>query len=122
MDTGTAGVARFRSSAADAAPARAALYGVNAAITAHLPDEETKIVPVMEHTITEAEVEWFSLVRPQGDPQGLRCGSSWGEILAAQPDGGDEWLHKHMPAPGRLAWRWIGRRKYAAHRVALEGR
>ena len=45
-----------------------------------------------------------------------------GEILASQPDGGDEWLHKHMPAPGRLAWRLIGRRRYAAHRAALEGR
>ena len=32
-------------------------------------------------------------------------GQTWqqlGEILASQPDGGDEWLHKHMPAPARL--------------------
>ncbi|MDQ7878232.1 hemerythrin domain-containing protein [Microbacterium sp. QXD-8] len=112
---------RASASAADAAPVLAALDGVNAAIAVHLPDEETNIVPVMEHTITEAEVEWFSEHGRKSIPKG-QMWQQLGEILAAQPDGGDEWLHKHMPAPGRLAWRWIGRRKYAAHRVALEGR
>ena len=43
----------------------------------------------------------------------------WG---SGQPDGGDEWLKKHMPAPGRVAWRLIGKPKYLKHRAALEGR
>ncbi len=104
--------------ASDAAPVLAALDGVNAAIAVHLPDEETNIVPVMEYTITEAEVEWFSKHGRNAIPKG-QTWQQLGEILASQPDGGDEWLHKHMPAPGRLAWRLIGRRKYAKHRAAL---
>lgn len=112
---------RASGSAADAAPVLAALSGVNDALAVHLPDEETNIVPVMEHTITEAEVEWFAEHGRRSIPKG-QTWQQLGEILASQPDGGDEWLHKHMPAPGRLAWRLIGRRKYAAHRAALQGR
>ncbi|WP_169580702.1 MULTISPECIES: hemerythrin domain-containing protein [Microbacterium] len=105
----------------DAAPVLAALDGVNAALAVHLPDEEANIVPVMERTITEAEVKWFSEHGRRSIPKG-QTWQQLGEILAAQPDGGDAWLHAHMPAPGRLAWRLIGRRRYAAHRAALEGR
>jgi hemerythrin-like domain-containing protein len=110
---------RASARAADAAPVLAALDGVNAAIAVHLPDEETNIVPVMEYTITPSEVEWFSEHGRKAVPKG-QMWQQLGEILAAQPDGGDEWLHKNMPAPGRLAWRLIGRRKYAKHRAALE--
>jgi hemerythrin-like domain-containing protein len=113
----------WRTSAAgtDAEPVLAALDGVNAAIAVHRPDEETNIVPVMEHTITEPEVQWFAEHGRKAIPKG-QTWQQLGEILAAQPDGGDEWLHTHMPAPGRLAWRLIGRRRYAKHRAALEGR
>ncbi|MCR2808788.1 MULTISPECIES: hemerythrin domain-containing protein [unclassified Microbacterium] len=106
---------------ADAEPVLAALQGVNAAIAVHLPDEEANIVPVMEHTITEAEVQWFSDHGRRSIPKG-QTWQQLGEILASQPDGGDEWLHTHMPPPARLAWRWIGRRRYAQHRARLEGR
>lgn len=112
---------RASAKAADAEPVLSALDGVNEAIAVHLPDEETNIVPVMEFTITEAEVEWFSEHGRKAIPKG-QTWQQLGEILAAQPDGGDEWLHKHMPAPARLAWRWIGKPKYAKHRAALEGR
>ncbi len=107
--------------AADAAPVLAALEGINGALAVHLPDEETNIVPVMESTITEAEVKWFSEHGRKSIPK-AQTWQQLGEILASQPDGGDEWLHKHMPVPGRLAWRLIGRRAYAKHRKALEGR
>jgi hemerythrin-like domain-containing protein len=110
---------RASARAADAAPVLAALDGVNAALAVHLPDEEANIVPVMEYTITEAEVDWASKHGRKSIPKG-QTWQQLGEILAAQHDGGDEWLHKHMPAPGRLAWRLIGRRKYAKHRAALE--
>ncbi|WP_214468371.1 hemerythrin domain-containing protein [Microbacterium flavescens] len=106
---------------ADAVPVIVALEGVNAALAAHLPDEEAHIVPVMERTITEKEVEWFAEHGRKSVPKG-QTWQQLGEILASQPDGGDEWLRKHMPAPGRLAWRLIGRRQYAKHRAALEGR
>ena len=61
--------------------------------------------------------------RSQARSPRARPGTQLGEILAAQPDGGDEWLHKHMPPPARLMWRWIGKPKYAKHsRAALERR
>jgi hypothetical protein len=106
---------------ADAAPVLAALEGVNAAIAVHLPDEETNIVPVMEYTMTKEEADWFSEHGRRSIPKG-QTWQQLGEILASQPDGGDEWLHKHMPPPARLAWRWIGKPKYERHRAALEGR
>jgi hypothetical protein len=112
---------RRTASEPDAAPVLGALDGVNSALAAHLPDEEANIVPVMERTITEAEVTWFAEHGRRSIPRS-QMWQQLGEILAAQPDGGDEWLHKHMPAPGRLAWRLIGRRRYARHRAALEGR
>ena len=99
----------------------AALEGVNAALGVHLPDEEQNIVPVMETTITQDEVDWYGEHGRRSIPKG-QTWNQLGEILASQPDGGDEWLKKHMPAPGRLAWRLIGKRKYAKHRAALEGR
>lgn len=110
---------RTSAKTADAAPVLAALEGVNGAMAVHMPDEETNIVPVMEYTITEAEVKWYSDHGRQAIPRG-QTWQQLGEILAAQPDGGDAWLHKHMPAPGRLMWRLIGKRKYAQHRAALE--
>lgn len=110
---------RTSATTVDAAPVLSALDGVNAAIAVHLPDEETNIVPVMEHTITEAEVEWFAEHGRRAVPKG-QTWQQLGEILASQPDGGDEWLHKHMPAPARMAWRLIGKRAYAKHRAGLE--
>ena len=110
---------RASAKATDAAPVLTALDGVNAAIAVHLPDEEANIVPVMEYTITEAEVEWFSEHGRKSIPKG-QTWQQLGEILASQPDGGDAWLHKHMPAPARLVWRLIGKPKYAKHRAALE--
>jgi len=112
---------RASAAAADAAPVLTALDGINAALGVHLPDEETNVVPVMETTITEKEVEWFADHGRRAVPKG-QTWNQLGEILAAQPDGGDEWLHAHMPPPARLMWRWLGKPKYAKHRAALEGR
>ena len=55
--------------------------------------------------------------RSQGDPKG-KMFVQLGAILAAQPDGGDEWLHAPAGAGARdLAL--IGKPKYEAHRAAL---
>ena len=112
---------RATASPADAEPVLAALDGVNAALGVHLPDEERTSCPVMETTITQDEVDWYAEHGRRAVPKG-QTWNQLGEILASQPDGGDEWLKKHMPAPGRLAWRLIGKPKYAKHRAALEGR
>ncbi len=109
---------RATAAAEDAVPILAALVGINVALSVHLGDEEATIVPVMETTLTQPEVEWFAEHGRKTTPKG----ESWnqlGAILASQPDGGDEWLHKHMPLPARLAWRWIGKRRYDAERAAL---
>lgn len=110
---------RASASPADAEPVLAALDGINAALAEHLPDEEANIVPVMETVITEEESHWFAEHGRRSTPKG----QSWyalGLILDSQPDGGTEFLRKNLPAPGRLAWRWIGKRKYEARRAVLE--
>jgi hypothetical protein len=112
---------RSSASPADAAPVLAALEGINAALEVHLPDEERNIVPVMETTITQKEVDWYSEHGRRSVPKG-QTWNQLGEILAAQPDGGEEWSRAHLPAPVRVLWRWVGRPKYARHRAALEGR
>jgi len=111
---------RSSASAVDAAPVLSALDGVNAALAVHLPDEEATIVPVMEYTITRAEVEWFAEHGRKATPRRLMW-PSLGMILSAQPDGGEKFLREELPAPVRLLWRWVGKRKYAQYRAALAG-
>ena len=105
----------------DAAPVLAALEGINAALAVHLPDEETSIVPVMETVLTQKEVDAASVHGRKATPKG-KTWAQIGAILAAQPDGGDEWQHEHLPAPFRLVWRLVGKRDYEANRAALLGR
>ncbi|MET0725068.1 MAG: hemerythrin domain-containing protein [Leifsonia sp.] len=105
---------------ADAASVVAALDGINAALAVHLPAEETYIVPVMETTLTQKEVDWFGEHGRKATPKG----KTWlqlGAILAAQPDGGGEWMHKHLPGPVRVIWRMVGRGQYEKNRKALTG-
>lgn len=107
--------------APDAAPVLSALEAVNAALAVHLPDEEENIVPVMETVITEKEAQWFSDHGRKATPKG-QMWNTIGAMLAAQPDGGKHLLETEFPPPFRLAWKWVGARRYAAHRAALEGR
>jgi len=72
----------------------------------------------METVITQPEVDALSEHGRKATPKG-KAFLQLGAILAAQPDGGAEWQRKHLPAPVRLIWRWIGRPKYEAHRRAL---
>jgi hypothetical protein len=111
---------RSTASSVQAAPVLSALDGVNAALSVHLPDEEANIVPVMEYTITKEEIQWFSEHGRKATP---RC-YMWpnlGLILAAQPDGGEKFLREELPAPVRLLWRLIGKRRYALYRATLTG-
>lgn len=111
---------RASAATADAGAVLAALEGVNAALAAHLPDEESNIVPVMEQVVTPREVKWFSDHGRKSTPRG-QTWNSLGAILSAQPDGGEAFLREHLPPPVRLLWKWIGQRKYAQMRATLEG-
>lgn len=113
-------VATWRASASttDAAPVLAALARVNAAVEVHLPDEEKNIVPVMEYTITEAEIDWFREHGRKATPKGYMW-PSIGLMLSAQPDGGKHFLQQEMPPPIRLLWRLVGQRHYAKYRAKL---
>jgi Hemerythrin HHE cation binding domain len=110
----------WRTTAADPARVLAALEGINAALALHLPDEERVIVPVMETTLTQKEVDWFSEHGRKSTPRG-QTWNMLGDILAAQPDGGTEFLSE-LPPPARLLWRWSGKAKHARSRAVLEGR
>lgn len=109
---------RASASPTDALPILDALTGINAALAEHLPDEEDNVVPVMESVLTQAEVDAASEHGRRATPRGYTF-PQLGAILAAQPDGGDQWQRKHLPAPVRLVWRVFGRRRYLAHREAL---
>jgi len=112
---------RSSGSAPAAEPLLDALDGVNASLRIHLPDEEENIVPVMETVITQPEAEWFAEHGRAATPKG-QTWNMLGAILAAQPDGGDEWMRRNLPAPVRILWRLVGQRRYASTRAALEGR
>ncbi|RXZ68024.1 hemerythrin domain-containing protein [Agromyces albus] len=102
----------------DAADVLSALDGINAALAVHLPDEEQHVVPVMETTLTQKEVDALGEHGRKATPKG-KMFQQLGAILAAQPDGGDEWQREHLPPPVRLIWRLVGRRKYEANRAEL---
>jgi hemerythrin-like domain-containing protein len=104
----------------DAASVLAALDGINAALAVHLPDEELTVVPVMETTLTQKEIDALSEHGRKATPKG-KMFRQLGAILAAQPDGGDEWQREHLPPPVRLIWRIVGKRKYRANRAELVG-
>lgn len=104
-----------------AEPIRAAVHGVSTAMAEHFPDEETNIVPAMEHVLTQREEKWFGKHGRAATPKG-QLWNMLGAILAAQPDGGAAWLKQNMPGPAALVWRWIGAPRYARFRAALEGR
>lgn len=107
--------------ATDAAAVNAALDGINGALAEHFPDEEENIVPVMETVLTQKEVDAAGTHGRKATPKG-KTWQQLGAILAAQPDGGGEWQREHLPAPLRLVWRLVGRRKYEENRAELVGR
>ncbi|USQ76065.1 hemerythrin domain-containing protein [Ornithinimicrobium cryptoxanthini] len=109
---------RASGSSAAAQPVLSALAGINSALDEHLPDEETKIVPLMEEVLTQPEVDAAADHGRRATPKG-QAFPMLGGILAAQPDGGTAFMHKNIPPPVRLVWRAIGRRKYEANRQAL---
>jgi len=111
---------RASGAASDAGTVLTALDGINAALAEHLPDEEQNIVPVMETAITQREVDALSDHGRRATPKGRQF-LQLGAILAAQPDGGDQWMRTHLPAPVRLIWKVIGRPKYEANRRELTG-
>ncbi|WP_441726795.1 hemerythrin domain-containing protein [Glaciibacter sp. 2TAF33] len=111
---------RVSGRATDAASVVAALAGINAALALHLPDEEVHIVPVMETVLTPAEVDALSEHGRKATPRG-KMFIQLGAILAAQPDGGDDWLRGHLPAPVRMIWRLIGKTRYERNRAELTG-
>jgi hypothetical protein len=114
-----AALPEWRSSGREPDAVLSALDGVNAALDVHLGDEETTIVPVMETTLTQPEVNWFVEHGRRSTPKG-KTWASLGLILDAQPDGGSAFLGE-LPPPLRLLWRLVGSRNYARYRARLTG-
>lgn len=104
--------------ASEADPVLEALVGINAALAVHLPDEEGNVVPVMQEVFVQKVMDDASAHGRRATPRGYAF-PMLGQILAAQPDGGDEWLRKHLPPPVRWVWRRFGRRRYESYRREL---
>lgn len=106
-------------SADDPSAVLAAIDGVNAALAVHLPDEEAVIVPVIERTMTQSELGWYSEHGRRATPKG-RTWDALGLIMDAQPDGGAQFLSTELPPPVRLLWHLVGRRRYARTVASLQ--
>ena len=72
----------------------------------------------METVITPKEIDALSEHGRKATPKG-KMFVQLGTILAAQPDGGEDWQREHLPAPVRLLWRLVGRARYERYRAAL---
>lgn len=89
---------RFSVSAADAPPVLDALTGVNEALAVHRHRRGSHDRAVMEYTITEAEIRWFSEHGRKAPPKAYRW-QNLGMVLSAQPDGGERSSKKNCRHP-----------------------
>jgi len=98
-----------------------ALDDVRDALLRHLGDEEDAILPTASTVMTPRE--WGALhERGMASVPRERLLLQLGWILdVVPPDERAGWLRSNLPAPARLLWRLVGRRRFAAHRALVYG-
>jgi hypothetical protein len=98
-----------------------ALDAIRDTLLTHLGDEESSVLPVASTVMSQRE--WGALHEhgmstiPR-DRLLLQLGWIL-EVIPADERAG--WLRTNLPLPGRLAWRLVGRRQFAAHRARVYG-
>jgi len=103
-----------------AAPLVDALAEHRVAVREHLADEEANVLPVVADVVSVEE--WaqlgahFAKVTPKRKQLFFL-----GLILEDATDGEAAEMLSHLPAPVRLVWRWIGRRRYARQVARIRG-
>lgn len=99
----------------------AALDELRDTLLTHLGDEEGAILPTASTVMTPRE--WGAL-HERGmaavPRERLLLQLGWIlEVVPAEERAG--WLRTNLPAPARLLWRLVGRRRFAAHRALVYG-
>ncbi|WP_019134979.1 hemerythrin domain-containing protein [Cellulomonas massiliensis] len=99
----------------------AALDDVRDTLLTHLGDEEGAILPTASTVMTPRE--WGALhERGMAAVPRERLLLQLGWILeVVPPEERAGWLRTNLPAPARLLWRLVGRRRFAAHRALVYG-
>ncbi|MGX5694659.1 hemerythrin domain-containing protein [Agromyces soli] len=95
------------------------LEEVGDALGVHLGREETSIVPVAARLLSQAEWDELGEHGRAALPKDVMP-IQLGLMLDAVPaEEREDWLHENLPAPIRLLWALLLKRKYAAWRRAL---
>ncbi|PWC04041.1 hemerythrin domain-containing protein [Agromyces badenianii] len=98
--------------AADAARLAAALDEVDRTLAEHLADEERDAFPVLDAVLSEAEWDEIS-AHAQHEKPPLPLFLLLGLLMEAVPESERAaWMARELPAPMRLAYRVVGRRRY----------
>jgi hypothetical protein len=97
-----------------------ALETISARLAEHLGEEERDVVPLIAAHVTQAEWDHLGKVAFSKFKPDQRF-TAMGELLAtAQPAEAARML-SGLPAPVRLIWRLIGRRRYERFIAAARG-
>ncbi|MEJ1110811.1 MULTISPECIES: hemerythrin domain-containing protein [unclassified Kribbella] len=98
----------------------AALETISTRLAEHLGEEEREVVPLIAVHITQAE--WDSLGKVAfGKFKPSQRFTAMGELLeTAHPDEAARML-ADLPAPVRVVWRLVGRRRYQRFMTAVRG-
>lgn len=97
-----------------------AIEGLRAALDEHLGEEEREVLPLVERHLTVTEWEALGERARAGLPKD-RLLIQLGYIMhKTTPADRAEFLSK-LPLPARLAWRFVGRRRFANHYREVHG-
>ena len=93
---------------------------VTQGLAEHLAEEERDVVPLIARHVTQAEWEHLGEVSfGKFTPQ--QRFTAMGEMLAAAAPGEAARMMAGLPAPVRLVWRLVGRRRYERAMAAARG-
>lgn len=111
----------------DGAPAAArddvarVLDDLHALLVLHLGQEEERILPTASSVLSQREWDQLHEHGMASVPRS-RLLIQLGWILDAVPPAERPgWLRTNLPAPARLLWHTVGRRRFAAHRARVYG-
>jgi iron-sulfur cluster repair protein YtfE (RIC family) len=93
---------------------------LDAALSEHMDDEERYILPLVEQHLTVAEWEQLGERGRASIPKD-RMLIHLGWILEGLPAADRKQFLAGMPLPARLAWRFLGKRRFEAERCELYG-
>ncbi|WP_217614993.1 hemerythrin domain-containing protein [Cellulomonas sp. GbtcB1] len=97
------------------------LEELQALLVLHLGQEEDRILPTASSVLSQREWDHLHEHGMASVPRS-RMLLQLGWILDAVPEPERAgWLRTNLPAPARLLWRTVGRRRFAAHRAQVYG-